>query len=356
MTAREVGGYLVAYCSLCDRVAEDGHLESKPHTEAKQDPAKYMSLQSRVDGFFVNLQLEGENHGLILSEMDGQVTVVGVEPESLMEQWNIWAWKFDVQVEEGCRVLEVDGLRGQDAVKALAVSKRRLGLTVAMPQPETDDGQDSHGAMAASQGWRSGFAALSADDQALHVRSGLVEGLEFWSSQQAPADIAATWATRATHAQEPQWPPVVDIDGHGVLWQARFNGTRAKEAMDLRSSQISMLDAGAVVMQVGACVDLQGLLRMQIFVGADLLAWVTLDARACDGDLFFSPGCAGCLWQAQRKVVVRSGCNLESDVVEEFLGGKLVRQVGPCELTSQTLRMPVSTDQTEGWVTLSAAC
>ena len=365
---REVAGYWQAYCSLCDRVAQDEHLESKPHMEAKQDPRKYMAFQEHVDGFFVHLVLEGEAPGLSLSPARERAKVLEVEPASAIERWNAWAQQFGFEVAGGSDVLEVGGLTGQDAVEALAnaSSKRRLGLTVAsLSLDEEEDADDVAEAASASHSHEWSFQepqmAPSADQAWPAYTSFPEQGAPWPTSPEAPSAGSVASAASGDVSRDAAgrtFPSVADIAGPGVLWQAYFDGVRGREGMGLETPQVgNAMGAGTVVIQAGACAPLAtGLLRMPINIEADSRAvWVTLDARACSGQLFFSPGCAGCLWQAERVVVVRSEHSLQSSKVAELPTGTLVWQADACVPSTEILRMPIWARACGwGWVTLLA--
>ncbi|CAE7815937.1 unnamed protein product [Symbiodinium microadriaticum] len=361
MRARLRDGYLQAYCSLCDRFAEDGHLESTMHQDKKEDPQKHLASQSRLEGFFVRLQLEpGEEPGFCASagasrRAPERARVLGVEPGSVLERWNVWARQFDLEVVEGSVILEVDGLTGQMATEALETlsagtsgpRKRSLGFTVALgaSQGSDEDGEDD-AASPASQ-WDSSYAGYA----------GYTWPPQSSAEHQWPSGPEAPDSTSVTGtAVDEGWPSVLDLSRQGVLWEALRDNIKAKESPHLDSAQVGQpLSQGDTVLQIDSCIRLgNGLLRMKVAtVGSS--AWVTLDARACaNGILFFSPGCAGCLWQVDKTVIVRSEVGLESAEVARLSRGTVVLQTGPCQEHGKTLRMPVYRMGMSGWVTLSA--
>ncbi|CAE7563472.1 MTR4, partial [Symbiodinium sp. CCMP2456] len=392
MRARLVGGCWQAYCSLCDRVAEDGHLESKPHQDKKEEPQKHLALQSRLEGFFVRLQLEpGEEPGLCASagasrRAPERARVLGVEPGSVLERWNVWARQFDLEVVEGSVILEVDGLTGQMATDALEAQsanssgprKRSLGFTVALGTSQGSDEEAEDDASPEIQAWESSYAGYawppqsSAEDQ---PPSAAADASSFPSPcfsnslktpPPPPPPVSSPPITDRIPGACGSFPSVLQLSrrgrerGVGVLWEALVDEIKAKETYDLASAQIGpALSQGDTVLQsdAAAIVRLQtGLLRMKVATTEGSSAWVTLDARACgaNGILFFSPGCAGSLWQVDKTVIVRSEVGLESDEVARLSQGTVVLQTGPCQEHGKTLRMPVYRMGMSGWVTLSA--
>ena len=100
----------------------------------------------------MSLQLSGAEPGFSLRKKGGHLQVCHLEDGSLLAQWNddvpltqlSWVAVDRPRVEVGHRILEVEGLVGNQALAMTQRDAHKLRMTVALPGPEDaeDDAED----------------------------------------------------------------------------------------------------------------------------------------------------------------------------------------------------------------------
>eukprot|EP00438_Fugacium_kawagutii_P006699 Skav219111 [mRNA] locus=scaffold1574:326424:353022:+ [translate_table: standard] len=262
--------------------------------------------------------------------------VLQIEDGSLLAQWNAsvpnhrlpWVAEERPTVEVGHRILEVEGLVGDQALEVAQQGAQKLRMTVAFPRPDEVPPPEE-------------VPPDEADGSDAPVSDGEVGGA---------------------------LPP----GGSGFRWEALWDGIKAKEGFELNTAVVCELNKGDVVVQSDKYVTLNnGLIRMPIRtpipVGADFdgndTCWVTLDARPADpfeGRLFFKAfaheGSADSLWRCQERAIIKRGPDMRSEPWEEIGSGTVVTQASAeCQWVEGCLRMPIKIgERNVGWVTLDA--
>ena len=329
------GGWWQIFCKLCNKFVDQEHLESAQHLENKQKPWQLLALSTPQDeAFLVSLQVSGSEPGLSLQKTGAHLKVQHLEDDSLLAHWNEnvsshqLPWAVDQpRVEVGHRVLEVEGLVGDQAVAVAQRACHKLRMTVALPREEEgDDEQPGREAM---------------------------EPVPLAQRPLSPPSAASA-------SSAPSLP-----GGPGCLWEALWPNIKGRKGEGTDSVEVCLLSRGHVVVQVADCVRLSnGLVRMPVrsFVRDYNEIWVTLDARdaGSEGKLFFQQfdplGREGTLWQVSpdMRVIVRNRPALDSDYCDQIPSGAVVTQAFECQRVEECLRMPIKLDQKIGWVTLDA--
>lgn len=280
----------------------------------------------------MSLQLSGAEPGFSLRKKGGHLEVCNLEDGSLLAQWNDDVPLTQLpcvavdrpRVEVGHRILEVEGLVGNQALAMAQRDAHKLRMTVALPGPEDaeDDAEESE-----------------------------------------PPDVASVDAVEPPSWSEPPWLP---LGGPGFRWEALWSGIRGKSGQGTDTEEVCLLNQGDVVVQAANYVRLSnGLVRMPIRTICEDFhrdIWVTLDARGADcarGRLFFRQfaalGCANSLWRVcSARVIIRNGPDLASESCDEIVPGAVVTQAFECQWVDECLRMPIKMGATVGWVTVDA--
>eukprot|EP00931_Biecheleriopsis_adriatica_P005219 TRINITY_DN10674_c0_g2_i1.p1 TRINITY_DN10674_c0_g2~~TRINITY_DN10674_c0_g2_i1.p1 ORF type:complete len:2583 (+),score=543.74 TRINITY_DN10674_c0_g2_i1:16-7764(+) len=384
MVSRDIADRgVIPYCSLCDKEIDDGHLESRGHQKAKQNPERHLAAWANVDAFFVSLQRDGDegSFGISTSKDEGSssLRVVRVAQGTPMARWND-AVAVEYSVSPGAQILEVDGEVGERAEHLITASVGRpggLAFTVVLPEKSEKDKPPPEPGRSGAL-WRALLpikvrAGCQQDSQEVASLPAGTLVVQLQSCQRLPnglirMPIKEGWVTLDARSHQPPGPlyfEFVSSPGRGTVWRA-LRPIQVRSASSLESAVVEEggLEQGTAVVQYGDEVRLpNGLVRLPIRMlnSQDKPGWVTLNfpekdlqyfefflAAFDDADLAAvrDPG-AGALWRTLRLVKAKEQPSLESREVKQFATGDVIEQVGPWQRIwhedspAELIRMPI---------------